>query len=112
MATACGATSHDYSASDVKAAFAAAGVAVHSAMTARTPGKRFGGVVLSADLGSEFVIAIYDDERDAKASYTILRSQASPHSFDGRQRNVVVFGDDLTPRERHTIVTALSHLSR
>jgi hypothetical protein len=111
VAAGCGSTSRNYSADEVKAAFVHTGITLASAMSARAPGKRFGGVLLSANLGSDFFVAVYDDERDAKASYAILRSQATRHSFDRLERNVVVSGQNLTSEERGKVVGALSQLS-
>jgi hypothetical protein len=69
-----------------------------------------GGVLLSGNVGGEFFVAIYSDEKDAKAADDLVKSQTSPYSFDRLERNVLISGEDLTALDRMRVHDALDRL--
>ena len=64
-----------HSAEEVKTAFRDAGVSLTERLQGVPP---VGGVLLSGNVGGEFFVAIYSDEKDAKAADDLVKSQTSP----------------------------------
>jgi hypothetical protein len=100
----------DYSVGEVKAAFADVGVPLETVVDAPPGPFTTGGVLLSGDLGSSFIVSVHADRRYAKEAYETLRSQATSSSFDRLSRNVLVSGDGLSRAEQRTVMEALDHL--
>jgi len=96
-----------HSAEKVKTAFRDAGVSLTERLQGVPP---VGGVLLSGNVGGEFFVAFYSDEKDAKAADDLVKSQTSPYSFDRLERNVLISGEDLTALDRMRVLDALDRL--
>jgi len=96
-----------HSADKVKTAFRDAGVSLTERLQGVPP---VGGVLLSGNVGGEFFVAFYSDEKDAKAADDLVKSQTSPYSFDRLERNVLISGEDLTALDRMRVLDALDRL--
>lgn len=104
----CTPSENGQSSDEVKAAFRDAGVSLTERLSGVPPGR---GVLLSGNVGGEFFVAVYADEQDAEAAYKVVRSHASPYSFDRLEGNVLVSGEDLTALDRMNVLDALNRLS-
>src|SRR4029079_1411721 len=87
-----------HSAEEVKTAFRDAGVSLTERLQGAPPG---GGVLLSGNVEGEFFVAIYSDEKDAKAAYDLVKSQTSPYSFDRLGTQLAHLGRGLDGTRSH-----------
>jgi hypothetical protein len=111
--TGCGTKQHTYSAEEVRTAFAGAGLPLTAAAHwKRNVLSRWNGTLLVGRAGDEMLVLVYDRADSAERAYEIVRDQATPHSLDRLERNVLLTSHGLSRAERRRALAAIAGLRR
>jgi hypothetical protein len=118
VASGCSGDDRHYSRGDVVHAFRSQGFDLGeltsrlATPTTRVVFKTRAMLAPNSNSGGPFLVLLFKDERRAVFAFNTLTSQATPESFDLRQRNVVVTSDERVPsRVRKRIRAALARLA-